>query len=206
MDNGVVVRAAPTSESQQVGTLGFGEEVKILSVVNGQMWYNHNQYISPFGPFSDLADDWYEIEPGKYVYSAFVFIPKEGEPPPSVSCENKWVEVDRANQTLHAFCDGVDIFQAPVGVGLPWTPTPLGEYSVWTRIFNETMSGADYYVQNILFTQYFTSAGHALHLDWWHGDSYFGNQPTSHGCVGLQIHNSQWIWLFGFTGMRVKIY
>jgi len=205
MDEGVVIRAAPTSESEQVGTLKLGQEVKILEVVEGQMWLNHNQSISPFGAFSDWVTKWYRLEQG-YVYSAFIFVPQQGEASPFVSCNQKWVEVDRTNQILHAFCDGADIFQAPVGVGLPSTPTPLGEYSVWTRILNETMSGADYYVQNVLFTQYFTSSGHSLHHDWWHGDPYFGNQPTSHGCVGLQLHNSQWVWFFGFVGMKVTIY
>lgn len=206
MDDGVVVRAAPTSESQQVGTLGFWEEVQITSVVQGQMWLNRNQYISPFGSFADWVNKWYELKRGGYVYSAFVFIPKPGEKSPSISCQNKWVEVYRSDQVLHAFCDGKDIFQAPVGIGMPWTPTPLGEYEVWTKILNETMSGADYHVQNVLLTQYFTSVGHALHLDWWHGDHYFGNQSTSHGCVGLQLHNAQWVWLFGFEGMKVIIY
>ena len=205
-DCGIAVRAEPTSKSPQIGTLYLGDKVRILGIVDGQMWYNHNQSISPFGSFSNLADDWYEIAPGKYVYSAFVFALEPGEPSPSAPCQKKWVEVDRANQVLHAFCDGVDIFQAPVGVGLSWWPTPLGEYNVWTRIFNETMSGEDYHVQNVLFTMYFTSEKHGIHLDWWHDDSFFGNEPTSHGCVGLQLHNAQWIWLFGFAGMKVKIY
>ncbi|MDP2720470.1 MAG: L,D-transpeptidase, partial [bacterium] len=135
----------------------------------------------------------------------FIFIPMPGELSPIVSGE-KWVEVDRANQILHAYVDGREVFQAPIGVGLSWTPTPLGEgYKVLDRIFNETMSGEGYHVQNVLFTMYFTG-DISIHLDWWHDDSYFGNEPTSHGCVGLQLHNAQWIWLFGFEEMRVRIY
>lgn len=209
MDSGVVVRAAPTSESPQVGELNLGQEVKILGLVSGQTWVNRNQYVSPFGSFPDWIDQWYEIEFGNvqhgFVYTALVFIPLPGERSPFVSCGQKWVEANRANQVLHAYCDGVDIFQAPVGIGLPSTPTPLGEYNVWARIFNETMSGADYYVKNVLFTLYFTGS-YGIHLDWWHGDHYFGNQPMSHGCIGLQLHNSQWVWFFGHEGMRVRIY
>ena len=186
-------------------TLDFWEEVQIARVVDGQMWFNYNQYISPFGSFAKTADDWYELKEGGYVYSAFIFVPKEGETSPFVSGK-RWVEVDRDDQVIHAYVASKEVLQAPVGVGLPWTPTPLGEYSVWTKIFNETMSGEDYHVQNVLFTMYFTSEKHGIHLDWWHGDHYFGNEPTSHGCVGLQLHNAQWIWLFGFAGMKVKIY
>lgn len=205
MDAGVVVRAAPDSTSQQVGTLQLGEKVEIVGSVKGEMWLNRNQYISPFGGFADWVDKWYELKQGGYVYSAFVFVPQPGEASPFVSGE-RWVEVDRTNQVLHAYVGGEDVFQAPVGVGLPGMDTPLGTYNVWIKILNETMSGADYHVANVLFTQYFTSVGHALHLDWWHDDSFFGNEPTSHGCVGLQLHNAQWIWFFGFVGMKVKVY
>lgn len=203
--DGIAIRACPSSTCQQVDTLKFGEETQILGEAKGEMWLNRNQSISAFGSFPEWVDDWYELENGGYVYSAFIFIPKEDEPSPFASGE-KWVEVDRANQILHAYVDGEEVFQAPVGVGLPGMDTPLGTYNVWIKILNETMSGADYYVQNVLFTQYFTYAGHALHLDWWHSDSYFGNEPTSHGCVGLQLHNAQWVWFFGFTGMKVNIY
>jgi len=174
------------------------------------MWLNWNQSISPFGSFPNWVHKWYEIEldNGKhgFVYSAFIFIPGQGEPSPFVTCGKKWVGVDRANQQLHAYCDDVDddIFQAPVGVGL-WNATPLGEYSVWTQVFNATMSGEGYHVANVLFTMYFYGS-YGIHLDWWHDDSDFGNNPTSHGCVGLQLHNAQWVWFFGFTGMRVRIY
>lgn len=209
-DDSIVVRTSPTSESQEIGTLKLGEKVKILGEVEGQMWLNGNQSISAFGAFPDWVNKWYkvELENGKngFVYSAFIFIPKPGEASPFVSGK-KWVEVDRANQILHAYVDGQNVFQAPVGIGKPWWPTPLGDnFKVWTRILNETMSGADYHIENVLFTQYFTSLGHGIHLDWWHDDSYFGNEPTSHGCVGLQLHDAQWLWFFGFEGMPVKVY
>jgi len=205
LDDGIAVRACPSSTCQEVGTLKIGEETRILGEVTGEMWLNRNQNISAFGSFSEWVDDWYQLEGGGYVYSAFIFIPKEGEVSPLASGE-KWVEVDRANQILHAYVNGEEIFQAPVGVGLPEMETPLGNYNVLEKILNETMSGPDYHVQGVLFTMYFTSVGHAIHLDWWHGDSYFGNKPTSHGCVGLQLRNAQKMWFLGFPGMRVKIY
>lgn len=205
VDDDIVVRACPSSTCQKVETLKFGEEVQILDSVKGEMWLNRNQGISPFGSFPEWVEDWYELENGGYVYSAFIFIPKEDESSPFASGEKR-VEVDRDDQILHAYVDDKEVFQAPVGVGLPGMETPLGNYNVRNKILNETMSGPGYHVQSVLFTMYFTSVGHAIHLDWWHGDSYFGNEPTSHGCVGLQLHNAQWIWFFGFPGMKVNIY
>jgi hypothetical protein len=29
---------------------------------------------------------------------------------------------------------------------------------------------------------------------------------TSHGCVGIELHEAQYFWLFGSPGMRVEIH
>jgi hypothetical protein len=65
---------------------------------------------------------------------------------------------------------------------------------------------AQYDVERVLFTQYYTRMGDALHLNYWRPDSVFGNTPTSHGCVGMQLHAAQYFWLFGEPGMRVEIH
>ena len=54
----------------------------------------------------------------------------------------------------------------------------------------------EYHVKNVLYIQYFDRAGCALHLNYWQPDSVFGAYPTSHGCVGLRLHDAQWLWLF----------
>ena len=124
MDTGVVVRAAPKSGSQQVATLDFWEEVQIARVVDGQMWFNYNQYISPFGSFAKTVDDWYELKEGGYVYSAFIFVPKEGEASPFVSGK-RWVEVDRDDQVIHAYVDGKERGISSTG----WCWTALDAYT-----------------------------------------------------------------------------
>jgi hypothetical protein len=58
----------------------------------------------------------------------------------------------------------------------------------------------------VLFTQYFDRNGDALHLNYWRPDSVFGHSATSHGCVGMEMHEAQYFWLFGFPGMRVVIH
>ncbi|MDP2720814.1 MAG: hypothetical protein Q8O75_02640, partial [bacterium] len=115
VDCGIPIRAAPTSESRQVGTLQLGQEVEILGVIDGQMWLNWGQNIVAKDAFPSWTNKWYQLEKG-YIYSAFIFIPMPGELSPIVSGE-KWVEVDRANQILHAYVDGREVFQAPIGVG-----------------------------------------------------------------------------------------
>jgi lipoprotein-anchoring transpeptidase ErfK/SrfK len=58
----------------------------------------------------------------------------------------------------------------------------------------------------VLFTQYFDRQGDALHLNYWRPESAFGAQPTSHGCVGMLLHDAQYLWLFAEPGMRVEIH
>jgi hypothetical protein len=63
-----------------------------------------------------------------------------------------------------------------------------------------------YNVKNVLYTQYFDSLGDALHLNYWQPDGVFGSARTSHGCVGLYIHDAQWLWLFTQGGVRLEIH
>ena len=65
---------------------------------------------------------------------------------------------------------------------------------------------ARYDVERVLFTQYYDRMGDALHLNYWRPTDVFGRTATSHGCVGMQLHEAQYFWLFGEAGMRVEIH
>ncbi|MFN8558170.1 MAG: L,D-transpeptidase [Dehalococcoidia bacterium] len=71
------------------------------------------------------------------------------------------------------------------------------------RVANETMTSASlnitdpddqYVLKDVLYTQYFTWVGHALHLNYWQPDSVFGAERTSHGCVGLRLADAEFRW------------
>jgi lipoprotein-anchoring transpeptidase ErfK/SrfK len=104
-----------------------------------------------------------------------------------------------------------------VTTGLPGFDTPRGTHHIEPdgRVVIETMTAsqagysheqAQYEVERVLFTQYFDREGDALHLNYWRPDSVFGSQPTSHGCVGMQLHDAQYFWLFAEAGTRVEIH
>jgi len=103
-------------------------------------------------------------------------------------------------------------YRAPVTTGRDGHNTPTGEFTILSRVYDETMTngaiGAEnyYYVEHVLFTQYFTRRGHALHLNYWRPDSVFGNERTSHGCVGMRYEDAEYLWHFGRVGMRVVIH
>lgn len=103
-------------------------------------------------------------------------------------------------------------YTALVTTGKDGWLTPVGEFRILYRVPDETMSSAsigaeEYYVlDHVLFTQYFTNQGHALHLNYWRPESVFGNQRTSHGCVGIRYADAEFFWNFVNVGSRVVIH
>ena len=76
------------------------------------------------------------------------------------------------------------------------------------RVPNETMdsmtlgiphdSPYGYLVKNVLWTQYFTADGASLHDNYW--SSNFGG-VGSHGCLGLSLADSKWLWDWASIGV-----
>jgi hypothetical protein len=149
------------------------------------------------------------------VYSAWVWLPKQGEVLPSqLPAGTRWVDVNVAAQTATLMIGNSAVYTADVTTGKDGFETPQGNWNVQYQVLNETMTSAQaginnpaeqYDVKNVLFTQYFDGYGDALHLNYWQPESVFGNARTSHGCVGLDIRDAQYFWMFGETGMRVRI-
>jgi lipoprotein-anchoring transpeptidase ErfK/SrfK len=100
---------------------------------------------------------------------------------------------------------------ALVTTGKDGWDTPVGEFRINYRVYDETMTSAsigaeEYYVlDHVLYTQYFTGEGHALHLNYWRPDSVFGHERTSHGCVGMRLADAEFFWNFVGTGSRVVV-
>lgn len=104
----------------------------------------------------------------------------------------KWIEIDLSDQYLKAWQGNTLYVESPVSTGLPWTPTPTGEFRIWIKLRATRMeggSGAYYYnLPNVPYTMFFENdavpgwRGFGLHGTYWHND--FG-RPHSHGCVNL---------------------
>jgi lipoprotein-anchoring transpeptidase ErfK/SrfK len=131
-------------------------------------------------------------------------------PGPEVSGE-RWILVDLARQTTTAMIGETPLYTAQATTGKSGWETPRGSFRILYRVENETMTSAaigaeEYYVlDDVLWTQYFTDRGHALHLNYWREDYYFGRIPSSHGCVGLRYADAQFFWNFATYGTRVEI-
>lgn len=104
----------------------------------------------------------------------------------------KWIDVDLSDQKLYAW-EGNNLFlETPVSTGLPWWPTPEGEFRIWLKLRATKMEGGTgkyyYNLPNVPYVMFFENEkvpnfrGYGLHGTYWHND--FGN-PHSHGCVNL---------------------
>jgi lipoprotein-anchoring transpeptidase ErfK/SrfK len=88
--------------------------------------------------------------------------------------------------------------------------TPPGFYTILARVPNETMEsgsiGADHFykLEDVLFTQYFTNFGHAIHFAWWRTPETIG-RPGSHGCLNLLLDDSQFFWEWADIGTPVLV-
>ncbi len=106
--------------------------------------------------------------------------------------EEKWIEVDLSEQKLKAW-EGDKLFlETAIASGLPWWPTPTGEFRIWVKLRYTTMEGGSgkyyYNLPNVPYVMYFEGSGvpswkgFGLHGTYWHNS--FGT-PRSHGCVNL---------------------
>ncbi|MGI8550868.1 MAG: L,D-transpeptidase family protein [Dehalococcoidia bacterium] len=210
------LRSLPSMvEGATVGTLIDRQPIVILAEVRGQRWVVGDQtWAMAIQEWSNL---WYQIE-GGYVYAGFVYIPRSGELE-QIAARNatRWIDVDMASETARAMIGDRVIYTAAVTTGKPGYETPGGDHLIpsWGRKFNETMTSSQagiqdqreqYNVHNVLYTQYFDDGGDALHLNYWQPEGVFGRQQTSHGCVGLLLHDAQFMWLFAGPGTRVRIH
>ncbi|AUX47914.1 hypothetical protein SOCE26_094400 [Sorangium cellulosum] len=136
--------------------------------------------------------------------------PSASAPPPEVDVEagERWIDVERATQTLVAYEGRRPVFAALVstGKGAPGSTrvTPAGTYRIWAKLLTSDMDnledeGAEraYRMEDVPYVQYF-SKGVGLHGAFWHRS--FG-QVRSHGCVNLAPLDAQR--LFWWTSPRL---
>jgi hypothetical protein len=200
---------------ETLGTLSDRQPLVILREVRGERFVVGDQTWAM--ATQDWTNLWYRTDKG-YVYSGFVFIPRSGEMETlSDHSSLRSVDVDVIQQRATAMLGDTAVHIAPATTGKSGFATPGGSHVIplWGRKLSETMTSAQaaiqdpaeqYNVQNVLYTQYFDDQGDALHLNYWQPESVFGSVATSHGCVGLQLHDAQYFWLFAGAGTPVRVH
>ena len=126
-----------------------------------------------------------------------------------------WIRINLSQLVAHAMVGQRVVYAAPITAGTPAWPTPTGTFRILRRVHSETMdsstigiprfSPGGYYLTGVLYTQYFTAAGHSLHYNYWSPRAAFGRWAGSHGCVGLLLDDATYFWRFATVGTPVVI-
>ena len=116
---------------------------------------------------------------------------------------------------LAAFEDGAPVWSTLTLKGTVTHRTPTGGHKILWRVPNETMTServyppiprdapGGYYLQNVLFTQYFTNDGASIHYNYWSSNwGYAG----SHGCLGVAYNESKFAWDWADIGTKVYVF
>ncbi|MGI8643204.1 MAG: L,D-transpeptidase family protein [Thermomicrobiales bacterium] len=118
--------------------------------------------------------------------------------PGPVQGGNKEIVISISSQRMWAYENGEMIVTTFVSTGtaeIPFTTTPVGEWSILTKYdiqdMQGTVSGEDYFVPDVPWVMYFDNLGNALHGTYWHNN--FGT-PMSHGCVNVPLDVAKFLY------------
>jgi lipoprotein-anchoring transpeptidase ErfK/SrfK len=118
----------------------------------------------------------------------------------------KTIVVSVGQQMLWAYKGNKVVSSSYVSTGRAGFDTPLGSFTVLSRLPSQTMEGViggEYYnVPDVPWVLYFTNSGHALHGTYWHNS--FGT-PMSHGCVNLPLDVAAWLYDWAPLGTPVHV-
>ena len=196
-------------------TLNVRAEPKLTASVVGTVYARH-----PIPVYGKVSGDaigtntlWYRVGKNQFVSAAYVdpFV----APKPVASHSGHWVDINLSSFYLIAYDGKTPVYAAILIVGKEGYSTPTGEFTIQRRVADETMDAATvgvpksspnyYYLPHVLWTQYFTGQGHALHTNYWSQPWQYGT-TGSHGCINLQEPDAHFLWSFLMAGSPVSIH
>lgn len=195
------IRSGPSTADPVVGTLETGQPVDVIAWVEGER-------------VDGVVDTWAELAPGEYVYGNMLGKSKPSAPPAAPQTfSGHWIDVNLTQQVITAYNGDTPVYWAVMSSGAPGWETPAGTFNIRRRVANETMTSnslavsvpVPYDLTNVLWTQYFTPYGTALHDNYWKDPATFG-VPTSHGCVGMLEPDAHFFWNWAALGTVVNIH
>lgn len=116
--------------------------------------------------------------------------------------DQKWIQIDLANQRLIAWEGATPVYAVIVSTGKNSTPTRVGTFAIQTKHRLTRMSGPGYDVTNVPYTMYY-HRGYAVHGAYWH--RRFGT-PVSHGCVNVAVDHAKWLFNWASVGTPVVVH
>lgn len=103
---------------------------------------------------------------------------------------DKMIEIDVSAKQMWLYQNGQVFKQYPISAGAPSTPTPLGQYKIFSKLAVQDMKGynadgSKYFQPHVRWVNYFLPGGYAIHGNYWRPQSWFGAVNSSHGCASL---------------------
>lgn len=185
--------------ARNVGTTSvYHEPVQDDAVWSRDIYHNEPVVVRDKVEGED-GEVWYRLEDGTFVGERDLRLPA-----PQAMRPGRWIDVTLTAPTLvTAYEDGQAVYSTLAIHGVGGWETPIGTFVLQSRVANERMRGPGYDVSGVLFTQYFTGLGHALHYNYWSSNwGYAG----SHGCLGMNYGDSLWFWNWANIGTPIVIH
>ncbi|MGD9712056.1 MAG: L,D-transpeptidase family protein [Thermomicrobiales bacterium] len=183
------VRERPTTQSAIVRTIPAGGFVEVSEWVAGEA-------------VLDGVAQWSKLASGGYVFTRNIGRSAPVLPPPlkaPIPSSGKWIDVHLTQQLMTAYEGESPIRTVVTTTGMSGWETPEGQFWITVRVPNETMRGGTlgaenfFQLKNVLYTQYFTVEGHAIHYAWWRTPETIG-RPGSHGCLNTLLEDARFFW------------
>lgn len=150
--------------------------------------------------------DWNMIGPNQWVEARKIAQVIVNTTPPEGVTNNRWIEVNLAEQSLAVYEDRQLVFATVIASGLEPYWTKPGLFQIFQKKEAETMRNNDpaefYYLDNVPWTMYYDGA-RALHGAYWRTRLGY---PQSHGCVNLSVGDSHWLFNWAVEGDFVYVH
>lgn len=122
----------------------------------------------------------------QWIRSRGVRVAHREPPPPGVTANERWIDVDLAQQVLVAYEGTRPVFATLISTGKKGHETRHGVFRIYWKVAevdmaNEAGAEEEYLASAVPWSMFFWK-GQALHGAYWHDD--FG-RVKSHGCVNL---------------------
>lgn len=173
---------------------------------NSGEWLNPYSIIQIYATVNVDGADWNLIGPNRWVEARKVAQVIVNTTPPQGVTNDRWIEVNLAEQTLSVYEKRQLVFATVIASGMEPFWTKPGLFQITQKKETETMRNNDpsdfYYLDNVPWTMYYDGA-RALHGAYWR--TRFG-YPQSHGCVNLSVGDSHWLFNWAVEGDWVYIH
>ncbi len=205
---GVEVRVTPRNAfGFVIQTTDVRREPNLLNYNTPTRQLQLNEIVQVYTVQKIEGFDWCLIGPDEWVLGRDLAVVTPNTTPPAGVTNNRWIDVNLAEQTLAVYDNGQMVYATVVATGAKPMYTQPGLFPIYKKLETETMQGGVgtpefYYLEKVPWTMYFDKA-RALHGAYWRKKLGY---TQSHGCVNLSPGDAHWIFNWAQEGDWVYVH